>query len=132
MFPNDSLDNILANTFDSTTSGVVLYIGLKGPGDANPTDTLSSHSGWSEVTDYTGNRKVWNTGQVLNQEISNSANPAEFSINGDCTCAGIFITDVSTGTSGDLYEVEDFQSENPLESGDTLEVTHAVGNASSG
>ena len=131
MFPNDSLDLILENTFDSTASGTVLYVGLKGPGDSAVTDTLASHPGWSEITDYTGNRKVWDTGAVADQEITNGLDPAEFSINGDCTCAGIFITDVATGTSGVLYEVEDFNTENPLESGDVLEVTHAVGNATS-
>lgn len=126
MFANEGLNYILETTF----SGTNYYIGLKGTGIPDAEDTLSSHATWSEITTYSGSRKLWNTGAVSNQSITNASNPAEFNITGTCTVGGIFITDVVSGTNGTLINIENFSSSNTLESGDVLEVTHQIGNAS--
>jgi len=126
MFANEGLDYILETTF----SGTNYYIGLKGAGTAVVGDTLASHPTWTEVTAYSGSRKLWVTGAVASQSISNALSTATFNINASTTVAGIFLSTVVSGTSGTLIDVEDFSVSNPLENGDVLEVTHQIGNAS--
>src|SRR5690606_30104111 len=81
------------------------YLGLKGTGSAAVGDTLASHAGWSEITDYSGNRKPITWGTTTGG--SNTASAVSFSITGTATVAGAFVTTAETGTSGVLYSVGD-------------------------
>jgi hypothetical protein len=109
------------------------YLGLiTGPGPATivAADTLASHAGWTEYTDYTGNRKAVTFGSATVADpsvIDNSGAPSAFAITAPGgTVAGAFLTDVATGTSGILFSASDFQSpgDRAVVAGDTLNVTY--------
>lgn len=97
------------------------YLGLKGTGSVAVGDTLASHAGWSEITDYSGNRKAITWGTTTGG--SNTASAVSFSITGTATVAGAFVTTAETGTSGVLYSVGDFSVSRSVANGDTLNVT---------
>lgn len=97
------------------------YLGLKGAGSAAASDTLASHSGWSEVTPYAGNRPAITWGTTSSG--SNTATAVSYSITGSATVAGAFVCTVSTGTSGVLYSAGDFDASRSVANGDTLSVT---------
>ena len=122
----EGLNHVLSSTLDGGTQITTWYVGLKGTGSAAAGDTMSSHSGWSEITDYSQSvRQTLTLGTAAAGSIDNSANKASYSINATATVAGAFITSDSTksGTSGTLYGVVDFASSRSVISGDTLEVT---------
>ena len=106
---------------------------ITGPGSGTSiaaADTLASHSGWTEFTDYSGNRKAVTFGTATTADpsvIANSAAPSQFSITGSGgVVAGAFLCNVATGTSGVLFSASDFQSpgDRTVVSGDTLTVTY--------
>jgi hypothetical protein len=110
------------------------YLGLiTGPGSGTTiaaADTLASHTGWTEYTDYTGNRKAVTFGSATLADpsvIDNSAAPNAFVITAPGgTVAGAFLASVDTGTSGILFSASDFQSpgDRAVVAGDTLSVTY--------
>ncbi len=126
----EGLNHILDTQFHAGTQVSTWYIGLKGAGTPVGGDTLGSHSSWSEVTDYAGNRKEWTEGAAAAGSMTN-ASSVDFSITGTATVAGAFLSSVATGTSGTLYGVVDFSSARSVLSGDTLQVTVTVTAASS-
>lgn len=104
------------------------YVGLiNGSPTIAAADTMSSHSGWTENTNYSESTRVtWSDGGVSSQSVTNSASKADFTCNSDSqTIAGAFLTSVSTkgGTSGTLYAAGEFASAKSLDTGDTLSVT---------
>lgn len=126
----EGLNHILDTQFHAGTQVSTWYIGLKGAGTPVGGDTLGSHASWSEVTDYSGNRKEWTEGAASAGSMTN-ASSVDFSITGTATVAGAFLSSVDTGTSGTLYGVVDFSSARSVLSGDTLQVTVTVTAASS-
>jgi hypothetical protein len=110
------------------------YMGLiLGPGSSTTIaagDTLALHGGWTEYTDYAGNRPAITFGTPTTADpsvITNSAAPTSFSISGSGgTIAGAFVCNAATGTSGTLFSASDFQSpgDRVVVSGDTLNVTY--------
>lgn len=131
-FVNEGLDHVLDVVFSDGSQDSTHYIGLKGAGAVDATDTLGSYSNWSEVTDYSGDRPAWTEGGVSSQSIDNSGSPASFSITGDVTVAGAFICNVASGDVGKLYCAVDFSSSRTLASGDTLNVTYTISAADDG
>lgn len=131
---NQGLQNMVAAYLDAATQTTVWYIGLiTGPGSGTTIaagDTLASHAGWTEYTDYTGNRKTATFGTATTADpsvIDNTASSASFGITGaGGTVAGAFLASVDTGTSGILFSASDFQSpgDRVVVSGDTLNVTY--------
>ena len=131
---NEGLQNMVAAYLDAATQTTTWYVGLiTGPGSGTTIaagDTLASHAGWTEFTNYTGNRKTATFGTATTADpsvIDNSASPASFSISGaGGTVAGAFLASVATGTSGILFSASDFQSpgDRVVVSGDTLNVTY--------
>ena len=119
---NDLLDKYLKGSAYTATFYVLL---TDGTPTTNAADTLASHAGWVEVTDYTGDRKALVLGTVASQSVNNSANKATFAIDADSTTiGGGGLATVATGTSGVLYSVAAFTiGDKGLDSGDTLNVT---------
>lgn len=118
---NDLLDKYFAGS--SYTAAWKL--GLKGTGSVAAGDTLASHSGWSEVTPYSGNRPAisWSSASS-GSKVASAA--ISYSITGSATVAGAFITDQASGTTGVLYSAGDFAASRTVASGDTLNVTPTV------
>jgi hypothetical protein len=133
---NEGLDHILSSTLAGGTQITTWYIGLT---DGTPTlaagDTMSSHAGWAEVTDYDeAARQTWSAGAVSSQSVDNSGTVASFSINASVTVGGVFMVSDSTkgGTAGTLYSEVAFGSDRSLSSGDTLEITYTHSMADDG
>ena len=121
---NDNLDKYLKGS----TYTAAFYVGLTdGTPTVNAADTMSSHAGWTEVTDYSeSTREALVLGTVASQSVDNSASKASYSINATATVGGAFITTVSTkgGTTGVLYGVGAFTGgDKSVDNGDTLNVT---------
>jgi hypothetical protein len=102
----------------AATNGTYQY--LMG---ARLTDTLSSHSPWTEVTPYAGNRIQWNPGTAASGSIDNSASKANFTINATSAVYGAFMTDAVSGTATNLLGMGPFAAHRDVLSGDTLSVT---------
>lgn len=131
---NEGLQDMNTQYFKGSTYTAAFYLGLvTGPGASTTyaaADTLASHAGWTEFTNYSGSRKAVTFGTATTADpsvIDNSGSPAQFSITGGGgTVAGAFLCTVSSGTSGVLFSEADFQSpgDRVVVSGDTLNVTY--------
>ena len=140
----DSAKNIVVNTglqdmntkyFKGVTYSAAWYIGLvEGPASGNTYaagDTLASHAGWNEDTNYSGgNRATATFGTATTadpSEIDNSGSVAVFSITGTTTIAGAFLTNIqaNNNNTGLLFSVSNFTGgDRAVVSGDTLNVTY--------
>lgn len=131
---NEGLQDMNTKYFTGSSYTAGFYMGLiVGPASGTSyaaTDTLASHAGWTEYTDYSGSRKAITFGSATSADpsvINNSGSPSSFSISGaGGTVAGAFICTVSSGTSGILFSEADFQSpgDRVVVNGDTLNVTY--------
>jgi len=133
---NGGLQDMNTKYFTGTSYTAAWYIGLYGAGASNTpnaSDTMSSHGGWTEVTDYSGANRpqcVFGTATTADPSvISNSASPATYSITSSVTVGGAFLTSVaakSPGNTGILFSAADFQSpgDRSVVNGDTLTVSY--------
>lgn len=130
---NEGLKYLNDTFFSGSAYTADWYLGLvEGPGSGNTfaaADTLASHAGWAEFTNYTGDRASITFGAATSADPSVITNPgpAQFSIAGaGGTVAGAFLTNVATGTSGELFSASNFQApgDRTVVSGDTLNVTY--------
>jgi hypothetical protein len=135
---NVGLQDMNTQYFKGVSYSAAWYIGLvTGPATGttfSAGDTLASHGatgsgGWSENTSYAGSRKAVTFGTATTADpsvISNSANPAQFTMNATTTIAGAFLCSVASGTSGILFSASDFQSpgDRAVVNGDVLNVTY--------
>jgi len=131
---NQGLQNMNTQYFKGSAYTASFFLGLiTGPGSSTTyaaADTLASHAGWTEFTNYSGTRKTVTFGTATTADpsvIGNSASPAQFSITSSGgTVAGAFLCNVDSGTSGILFSEADFQSpgDRVVVSGDTLNVTY--------
>jgi hypothetical protein len=128
LIPNTGLTDILDVVFSGSTPTTTWYIGLKNAGTVAAADTSSSHAGWTENSNYTGNRQAFVEPGAATQSITNSASVASFPITVDTqTIAGAFMDSAATGTAGLLISAADFTGGNKAaDNGDTLEVTYTV------
>ena len=132
---NVGLQDMNAKYFTGSSYTATWYLGLYGAAASNnpaAADTMSSHAGWTEVTDYSqSTRPVCTFGTPTTADPSvatNSASPATYSINATTTVGGAFLTSNNTngGTTGVLFSAADFQSpgDRSVVSGDTITVTY--------
>ena len=130
---NEGLKDMNDKYFSGSGYTAAWYLGLiTGPSSGTSFvagDTLATHGGWTEDTNYSGNRKAVTFGAATTADpsvISNSGSPAQFTMNGTTTIAGAFLTTVASGTSGILFSEADFQSpgDRAVVSGDVLNVTY--------
>lgn len=132
---NVGLNDILDKYWKGSAYTASHFVGLT---DGTPTvaaaDTMASHAGWAEVTNYTeGTREALTLGAVAAQSVDNSASKASFSVNATVTVGGAFLCTDSTkgGTTGTLVSVVAFTGgDKSLSNGDTLNVTVTLTNAS--
>jgi hypothetical protein len=119
-------NSVLDIYFDAATQITTWYLGLKGTGTVDAGDTLASHAGWSEITDYTGNRAAITFGEPSAGSLAASS-AVSFAITGTATVAGAFVASVATGTSGVLFSAGNFTEGNrSVINGDTLNVTPTI------
>lgn len=134
---NGGLQDMNAKYFTGSAYTATWYLGLYGAGASNTPaagDTMSSHAGWTEVTDYSQATRpacTFGTPTTANPSVAtNSASPATFSINATTIVGGAFLTSDNTkgGTTGTLYSAADFSApgDRSVVSGDTLSVTYTL------
>lgn len=121
---NDSLDR----HFKGSAYTAAWYVGLvSGTPTFALADTMASHAGWAERTDYTeATRQSLVLGTVSGGSVSNSASKATFNISGTMTFGGAFLVDLPTKgqTSGTVYGGGTFSSGNRSAfAGDQITVT---------
>jgi len=132
---NAGLAYMAGTALTSVTQITTWYIGLYGAGASNTPaagDTMSSHAGWTEVTDYSNATRVaatFVTATTANPSVvTNAASPATFNINGTTTVGGAFLTSGSAkgGTTGTLFSAADFSApgDRSVVSGDIISVTY--------
>ena len=130
---NQGLKDMNDKYFSGAAYTAAWYLGLvTGPGSGTTFaagDTLASHAGWTEFTNYSGNRGAVTFGAATTADPSVITNPSpvQFTITGaGGTVAGAFLASVATGTSGILFSESDFQSpgDRAVVSGDVLNVTY--------
>lgn len=129
---NEGLQDLNTKYFKASGYTAAWYLGLiNGPGSGtsySANDTLATHGGWTEDTNYSGNRKSVTFGNATLADpsvIDNSASPAVFNINNNTTVAGAFLATVASGTSGILFSEGDFTGGDKIvANGDTLNVTY--------
>jgi hypothetical protein len=133
---NEGLQYMAGTSLDGTTARITSwYLGLYGAASSNNPaagDTMSSHAGWTEVTDYTEATRPAATfvaATTANPSVvTNSASKAQFTMNATVTVGGAFLTSNNTkgGTSGTLFSAKDFNSpgDRAVVSGDVVLVTY--------
>lgn len=137
LVPTVGLNQLLDVTLGASTQNTAWYIGLIEGAAVTPTlaagDTLASHAGWTENTNYTGNRKTWTKNAVASAgSITNSSAPGEFTIgSGGATIEGAFLCSASSGTTGVLYAAGTF-TEKVLAQNDILKITGTFTTADDG
>jgi len=130
--------DLLNKYFAGSSYTAAWYLGLVNGGTSptyNAADTMSSHSGWTEITGYSNSTRPaasfgsatasgGGAGSAGTGTISTSA--TAFNINATNTVAGAFLTTSNTigGTTGTLFSAGSFTSGNrSVLSGDVLNVT---------
>lgn len=131
---NQGLQDMNTQYFKGVSYSASFFLGLITGPLASTTfvagDTLATHLGWTEFTDYSGTRKTVTFGTASTADpsvISNIASPASFAITGaGGIVTGAFLCTVASGTSGVLFSEANFQSpgDRTVVSGDTLNVTY--------
>ena len=132
---NAGLAYMAGSALTSVTQITTWYLGLYGAGASNTPaagDTMASHAGWTEVTDYSNANRVTATFVTATTAdpsvVTNTASPAVFNINGTTTVGGAFLTSENTkgGTTGTLFSAADFGSpgDRSVVNSDTLSVTY--------
>ena len=135
LVPNGATDvgltHMLETQFHSGTQVTAWYIGQIHSANYSAlagADTLASHAGWEECTHYAGNRKACSFAAAAAKSITNSASPAEFTMNATETVKGAFLCSAATGTSGTLYCTALYtQGDRPVVANDVLKVTYTCG-----
>jgi len=131
---NTGLQSMNTQFFTGSAYTAAWYIGLVNGTSASTTfsggDTLASHTGWDENTQYVGSRKAASFGAATLADpsnINNSASAASFTMNATATIAGAFLANVASGTTGLLFSAADFQSpgDRSVVSGDVLNITYS-------
>ena len=128
---NGGIDDILGVYFDADSQSANWYLGLINNSPTPTlaaTDTLASHSGWSEFTNYTGSRQEWAPDTPSSQSITNSV-LVVFPITASATIHGFFCCSVATGTSGILWATAAFATAQAVLNGDNLKITYTVNGA---
>jgi hypothetical protein len=132
---NVGLKDMNDKYFTGSAYTAAWYIGLYGAAASNDPaagDTMASHAGWVEVTDYTeATRRQAVFGAATTADpsvISNSTSVAVFSIDDTVTVGGAFLTsdDTKGGTTGVLFSASDFAApgDRAVVSGDVINVTY--------
>lgn len=122
--------NLMQNCmFNGTSQSSTWYMGLIDEDDFDSlsvNDTMSSHSGWTENTDYSqGTRPEWAADTAAGGSITNSTR-ATFTISADTSIVGCFVINENTksGTTGTLFSTGRGSAPRRLTNGQSLKVSY--------
>jgi hypothetical protein len=120
-----ALNAILDAYFNEGTQPAGFYIGLidnDSYSELDSDDTMSSHSGWIENTDYSqAARPQWNPSAAASGLLAGAA-ACEYTMTAAADIAGMFVTtdDTKGGTDGLLWSHGEFSVVQSMQVGETL------------
>ncbi len=137
LVPTAGLNKLLDAAFVTGLATPTWYVGLVATGPTYAAaDTMSSHAGWTEDTNYSATtRQAYTPAAPAAGAITNTASKASLTMSAGTTIAGGFLTDSSTkgGTTGTLFGEGSFTAgSQALLAADVLNVTVTVTIASAG
>lgn len=126
---NAGLDYLGASALSGGSVLTTWYAGLidlNGFTALNVLDTMASHAGWKENTQYSGTRPQWVNAEGGQQVASNG--PFTFPITGNGTIHGMFIcsNNVAGGNGGTLWSTAILPSDATISTGQSLTGTYNV------
>lgn len=127
-----SIDNLFDTYFLNGTPATAWYLGLiddSGYTAVDTADTMSSHAGWTEVTDYAAaTRPAWAPDVAASQIISNSTKVAYVINASGIVLRGGFVTSNNTkgGTTGTLWSTGIFSVAQTVNNGETFRLTYRL------
>lgn len=134
-FPNGivtvGINHILETQFRAGTPITSWFVGLinnTGFTSIPDADTMSSHSGWTELAAYSETtRPAWTAGAAAARAMTNAVT-VDFTMNATNVVKGIFVTSSSTksGTTGTLWSTAAFASNASVVNSDVLKITYTV------
>jgi len=129
--PNEFMDHVLDVALSGGTQYSTWYVGLISDNTLTPLSTwIYATPSFTEATSYSGERKQWQDAGPSSRSITNTANKASFTLNGnDTSLSGYFLTNISTAgdtaaANGILGPISAFSegSKTSLENGDIMKV----------
>lgn len=112
-----NLDTAFTNNDTAETSWYAGLINNSGYTGVDPSDVMSSHTGWTESTDYSeGTRQALSFAAAATRQITAEVS---FTMNATVTIKGLFVVTNSTkgGTTGVLWSTALYSTAPDLESG---------------
>lgn len=125
------IDDLFDVYFSNGTPASAWYIGLIEASTfsaLSTSDSMSSHSGWTELTDYDeGTRPAWSPANSSNQIKANSS-AVVFTASSDMSVKGFFVTSDNTkgGVSGDLWSHSIGSVDQDIPSGQTFKAFYEL------
>lgn len=124
------LDRILDVMFNGGTPSTVWYLGLiNGSASLDGTDTMVSHAGWTENSNYDETtRPTWSPASEGTGIIRN-ATYADFTMNGSFSLAGVLVVDDNQKglTAGELWSTAKFiNGDKSVQSGDVIRLLYTL------
>lgn len=130
---NEGKNNLLNRFFNQTGINTSSwYFGLIGAATFSATsvaDTMVTHSGWTEFTDYTGQRKAWNQGSAAGQSLTGGSaftftftNATQVDLYGAFMCSET----VKSGNIGMLWNTAPFNAMLPVQLDDVLNCSYIL------
>ena len=126
------IHHMLDATFNEASQNANWYAGLinnSGFTAVNPTtDTMASHSGWTELVSYNeATRPEWEADAAASKSITNTTLMV-FNMNATATVKGAFIASANdkSGTTGILLSVFTLPSNLSVQNGDIVRATYTL------
>lgn len=125
---NHALDVVFGGTTQVATWNIG-FINASGFTAVAASDTMASHSGWTEFTNYTSATRVaWDEAAAAASGSLVSNSTSDFTINSAGTLKGVFINSVNTksGTTGTLWSTALFAADVTVANTDVLKISYSV------
>jgi hypothetical protein len=125
-----ALNDILSVYFAAGTPKTTWYIGLinnAGFSALASADTMASHAGWTELTDYSESvRQTWTPSAPAGGSVTNTNTPSFTNITNGNVVNGAFLVSDNTkgGTTGVLWATSSNSTPQTLQSGQVLKVNY--------
>lgn len=127
-----ALNDILSVYFASGTQKTTWYLGLinnSGFSALAAADTIASHAGWTELTDYSESvRQTWSPTAPAGGSVTNSSSPSFTNVTNGNVVNGAFLVSDSTkgGTTGTMWATSSASSPQTLQSGQILKINYTT------
>ena len=128
---NEGLNDALNVELAADTQNTSWFIGLINDTAFSAlaaADTLASHAGWTEDSNYSGTRPTWTVAQAADQvtTVTNAAT-VDITMTGGTTLKGMFLASVNTGSAGKLFSTGLFTGgDRALLTSDVLKATYTI------